>query len=236
MASRRKILLVDDNVKVLAEIEPFLRLEGYQVLCARDGEDALRKVDSFQPDLVVLDILMVPMDGREALRRLRKGGNRVPVIMLTEVTGADKRIQALDEGADDYLDKPFALGELRARIEAVLRRAGLLQDKVGRWLCSGPLRVDCRGHRAFWGKKELPLATKVQGILEYLMRHAGELVEYEALVEAVWGPDAIVGPNSLYESVSKIRRDLGDDAARPRFIRTVAGRGYCFIAPVEVLP
>ena len=238
MASRTKVLLVDDEVQVLDQLKSFLALEGYQVLCARDGEDALRKAASFEPDVVVLDILMPEMDGREALRQLRARGDTVPVIMLTQVTGTAHRVRALDGGADDYINKPFALDELRARIEAVLRRtgAGRTDDESGRWRCCGQLRVDYQLHRAYWGKRELPLAPKEVAILEYLMRHAGELVEYDTLLEAVWGPNYIVGPGSLYENISRIRKALGDDAARPRFIKTGAGQGYCFIGRVEVLP
>ena len=238
MTSRKKILLVDDDVKVLGELQPFLGLEGYQVLCARDGEDALRKVGSFEPDLVVLDILMPRMNGREALRQLRARGHAVPVLMLTQVTGAANRIQALKDGADDYIDKPFAAGELLARIEAVLRRTCPDQPdgRAGRWLCCGNLRVDCQVHRVYRGKKKLRLTPKGVGILEHLLRHAGKLVEYDALLKAVWGSDYIVGPGSLYVHINKLRRALGDNADRPRFIETVAGQGYRFMGKVEVLP
>jgi len=237
MASRKKILLVDDRLEILDELEPFLKREGYQVLSARDGKDALRKVASFEPDLVVLDILMPEMDGREVLRQLR-ARSTVPVIMLTQVTGAENRILALREGADDYIDKPFSSGELLARIEAVLRRArpDRPDGQSGRWLCCGNLRLNCQTHRVRRGRKELPLSPKEVGILEHLMRHAREVVEYEALLEAVWGRDYIVGPGSLYVHVNSIRQALGDDADHPRYIETVTGVGYRFIGQVEVLP
>jgi DNA-binding response OmpR family regulator len=158
--------------------------------------------------------------------------------MLTQVTEVDSRIRALKEGADDYIDKPFSAGELLARIEAVLRRT--CSDPAGRqearWLCCGKLRVDRRFHRVYRGKRELPLSPKEVGILEHLMRHAGEVIGFDALVDVVWGPGEIVGPGSLYRCMSKLRKALSDDATQPRLIQTVAGEGYCFIAPVEVLP
>jgi DNA-binding response OmpR family regulator len=238
MRSRRKVLLADDDVEILAELEPFLAREGYQVLCARDGEDALRKVASFEPHLMVLDIIMPRLDGREVLRRLRERGSGLPILMLTQVTGADNRIRALNEGADDYIDKPFAPGELLARIEAILRRTCPERPagEARRELCCGELRVDCQAHHVHLGKRELRLSPKEVGILEYLMRHTGELVDYDTLLEAVWGRDAIAGPAVLYVRVNRLRQALGDAAAHPRFIETVAGLGYRFVGTVEVLP
>jgi len=237
MASRPRVLLVDDNVTLLADLERFLGLEGFLVLCAAAGQEALRKVASFEPDIVILDIRMPEIDGREVLRRLRAGGSAVPVLMLTEVTGADARMLALNEGADDYMDKPFVLGELVARLRAILRRAcpERRADSEGRWRCCGDLRVDCRAHRVFLGNREVKLPPRDIGILEHLMRHAGELVEHDVLVDAVWGQNAIVGASSVYYGINKIRRALGDERACPRFIETVPGLGYRFVGVVEVL-
>ena len=238
MTARCKVLLVDDDVNILSELEPGLELEGYEVLCARDGEEALRKVASFAPDVVILDIRMPKINGREVLRRLRAGGDTVPILILTEVTGADARIQAFNEGADDYLDKPFSTGELIARVKAILRRARPEQPagQSGRWLCCGQLRVDSQAHRVFLGKKEVRLPPKEIGMLEQLMRHAGELVEHDALVEAVWGPNAIVGTGSVYVGINKIRRVLDNAAGRLGTIETTAGLGYRFVGTVEVRP
>lgn len=237
MTSRCRVLLVDDDAKILAEMGLFLRLEGHEVICARDGEDALRKVSSFQPNIVILDIKMPGIDGREVLRRMRARGDQVPVLMLTEVTGADAHIQALDEGADDYLEKVATPGELRARIQAVMRRARPEQPvgQTGRWLCCGKLRVDCQTHRAFLGKRAVKLPPREVRMLEHLMRHAGELVEHDALVKAVWGSDEIVGAGSVYVGIAKIRQVLGCIANQPCTIETVAGAGYHFTGTVEVL-
>jgi DNA-binding response OmpR family regulator len=238
MVSRPKVLLGDDNVKVLSDLEDSLSLEGFQVLCARDGEDALRKAASFDPDIMILDIRMPKIDGRQVLRRLRADGSRVAVLMLTEVTGAAARMRALDEGADDYMDKPFDSGELLARVRAILRRTRAAQPagQGGRRLCCGRLCVDSQTRRVFLGKREARLKPKEVGVLEHLMRHAGELVEHDALVAAVWGPDAIVGTSSVYVGINHIRQFLDGDAGRSGTIETVAGLGYRFVGTVEVLP
>jgi DNA-binding response OmpR family regulator len=237
MEPRFKILLVDDETALLDSLEPFLRRNGFQVVSALNGEDALRKVESFEPDLVVLDIIMPGIDGREVLRRLRACNNWVYVLMLTQVTGADNRIEALNEGADDYLDKPFVMGELVARIRTLLRRprAASTADQKPHRLGCGNLVVDLDAHRVFVGKKELELGRKEIGVLGYLMLHAGELVSADVLVEAVWGPDSFITPSSLYACISRLRHVLEDVADRPCLIETVYKTGYRFIGRVEVL-
>jgi DNA-binding response OmpR family regulator len=237
MEPRCKILLVDDETPLLDALQPFLRRNGFQVHTALNGEEALRQVESFEPDLVVLDIIMPGIDGREVLRRLRARNNWVYVLMLTQVTGAENRIEALNEGADDYLDKPFALGELLARIKTLLRRpraAGPAVQRPHRLGCAD-LVVDLDTHRVFVGEKELELGRKEIGVLEHLMLHATELVPTDALAEAVWGPNAFITPSSLYACLSRLRHVLEDEADQPRFIETTYKTGYRFIGRVEVL-
>jgi DNA-binding response OmpR family regulator len=238
MPAHHKVLLVDDEIKILTELQRLLELEGYQVHCARDGEDALRQVASFGPDIVVLDILMPGLNGRDVLRRLRERGNNVPVLMLTQVTGADARMQALNEGADDYMDKPFASGEVLARVRAILRRTRPERPagQPVRWLCCGKLRVDCQAHRVFLEETAVKLPPREIGMLEHLMRHAGELVEHDALVGAVWSRSDIVGPGSVYTGISKLRQVLDREPARSGTIETTAGVGYRFVGTVEALP
>jgi two-component system response regulator PrrA len=236
MEPRPKLLLVDDETELLDSLEPFLRRSGFQVVSALNGEDALRKVESFEPDLVVLDILMPGIDGFEVLRRLRRRDKQLYILMLTQVTGADNRIEALNAGADDYLDKPFAMGEVLARIRALLRRprAAGPPDQKPHQLGCGNLFVDLDAYRVFAGKKELALGRKEIGVLACLMLHAGALVPIDVLVEAVWGPDAFITPSSLYACISRLRRVL-EDEAQPCLIETVYKAGYRFIGQVEVL-
>jgi DNA-binding response OmpR family regulator len=239
MESDPKILLVDDDPIITDQLEPFLERAGFRVLCAVDGRDALGKVASFEPDLVVLDILMPRLDGRAVLRRLRQANNWVHVIMLTQVTGAQERIEALNEGADDYLDKPFEPGELLARIRAILRRARPIQappdpEAAPRLRC-GALLLDRRKGAVYMGRREIAMSPKEFAVLEQLMLHPGELLDYDDLMEKVWGFDYVVGPEALYVRVNKLRRTLGNDSAQARLIETVSGRGYRFAGEVEVL-
>ena len=238
MEDRPKILLVDDDPAVLATVKPFLQRAGFFVTSAVDGKDALRKVASFEPDLIVLDILMPHVDGREVLRRLRQAGNWTHVIMLTQVTGIDERVMALDEGADDYINKPFELSELAARIRAVLRRVRPTRSAMvaARKLRCGTLLLDRQTRRATLGRKELPLSPKEFAVLEYLMLRPGELVEYDELLGAIWGQDYVTGSETVYVRISKLRQVLGDEKGRPRFIETVRGGGYRFIGTVEAQP
>ena len=171
--TKPKILLVDDEQAITANLAPFLQRSGFDVSVAANGEDALRQVGEFGPDLVVLDVLMPRMDGREALRRLRQEGNWIPVILLTQVGEASERAMALEEGADDYLNKPFDPHELVARIRAVLRRARPGQRPLAsaRRLSSGELALDRQTRRAYLAASELRLTPKAVALLEYMMTH-----------------------------------------------------------------
>jgi DNA-binding response OmpR family regulator len=178
---------------------------------------------------------MPKMDGREVLRNLRQSGNWIPVILLTQVGEAYERAMALEEGADDYLNKPFEPHELVARIRAVLRRTRPGQRPLSAaWtLVSGDLHLDRRAHRAYFQGEELTLTPKALNLLEYLMTHPDELVSRERLLDVVWGWDYPVGSRAVDTRVAEIRRALGDDASHPLYIETVPGQGYRYLAEVE---
>jgi DNA-binding response OmpR family regulator len=235
MAANSKILLVDDENAITTNLAPFLERAGFIVAVASDGEEALRKVISFIPELVIMDVLMPRLDGREALRRLRKTGNWIPVILLTQVGEAAERAMALEEGADDYLNKPFDPHELVARIRAVLRRARPGQPPLSaaeRLACAG-LLLDRRARRAWLQDREVTLTPKAITLLEYLMTHPDELVTRERLLDVVWGWDYPVGIRAVDTRVAELRRALSDDPAEPSFIETVPGQGYRFVGMVE---
>ena len=232
---KAKVLLVDDEAAITAELGPLLAHSGFEVAVARDGEEALRKVRAFKPDLIVLDVLMPRMDGREVCRRLRSAGDWTPVIMLTQVGTVAERIMSLEEGADDYLNKPFDPLELVARIRAVLRRGrtGAQPLAASRRLVCGPLTVDRPSRRAFLEGRELNLTGKALSTLEYLMLHHGEVIRRGRLLDEIWGWDYPTGTRAVDVRIAELRKALGDDASDPHFIETVVNEGYCFMGQVE---
>jgi DNA-binding response OmpR family regulator len=188
--------------------------------------------------LIVLDILMPKVDGREVLRRLRQADDWTTVILLTQVGESTERAMALEEGADDYLNKPFDPHELVARIRAVLRRARPGQPPLAaaQRLSSGDLNLDRRSRRAYWGSEELRLTPKAVALLEYLMTHPDELLSRDRLLDAVWGWDYPTGTRTVDTRIAELRRALDDNPTQPQYIETVAGQGYRFVGEVEVVP
>ena len=238
MTTKPKILLVDDEQAITANLSPFLERSGFVVAVAADGEEGLAQVSGFSPDLIVLDILMPRLDGRETLRRLRQAGNWTPVILLTQVGESTERAMALEEGADDYLNKPFDPHELVARIRAVLRRARPGQPPLtsAERLASGDLILNRQTRRAYVGSEELRLTPKAAALLEYLMTHPDELLTRDRLLDAVWGWDYPTGTRTVDTRIAELRRVLGDDPAQPRYIETVPGQGYRFVGDVAAVP
>jgi DNA-binding response OmpR family regulator len=180
---------------------------------------------------------MPRLGGREVLRRLRQEGNWTPVILLTQVGESTERAMALEEGADDYLNKPFDPHELVARIRAVLRRARPGQPPLAsaQKLVCGRLVLDRPSRRAYLSSEELHLTPKAAALLEYLMTHPDELLTRDRLLDAVWGWDYPAGTRTVDTRIAELRRELDDDPADPRFIETVPGQGYRFVGDVEVM-
>ncbi len=233
--AQQHILLVDDEATITANLAPFLERAGFRVTVAGDGMAAMEQIQRKTPDLVVLDVLMPVLDGREVLRRLRRAGNALPVILLTQVGEATERALALEEGADDYLNKPFDPYELLARIKAVLRRVRPGQPSLASacMLVAGYLSLDRRARRATLNGQVLALTPKALAVLEYMMTHPDELLTRERLLDAVWGWDYPAGTRTVDTRMAELRRALADDPAQPRYIETMAGEGYRFAAPVR---
>jgi DNA-binding response OmpR family regulator len=238
MDSRPRLLLVDDEVAITANLAPLLQRSGFEVNVAGDGEAALAAITRAAPDLVIMDVMMPRLDGREVLRRLRRAGNWTPVILLTQVGEASERAMALEEGADDYLNKPFDPHELAARVRAVMRRARPGQPPLAAVarLASGQLVFERASRRAWVAGKEVPLTPKAAALLEYLLTHPDELISRERLLDAVWGWDYPAGTRTVDTRIAEVRRALGDDAADPTYIETVPGQGYRFVGRVEAAP
>jgi DNA-binding response OmpR family regulator len=175
------------------------------------------------------------MDGRELLRTLRQENNWIPVILLTQVGEAVERAMALEEGADDYINKPFDPHELVARIRAVLRRAKPGTPPLSAvWkLKCGDLLLDRKARRVYLEDDEVALTPKAFVLLEYLITHPDELVTRERLLDVVWGWDYPVGSRAVDTRIAELRRVLGDNATNPKYIETIPGQGYRFTADVE---
>lgn len=236
--AHQRVLLVDDEPSITANLAPFLERSGFGVTIAADGEKALQQISASPPDLVVLDVLMPKLDGRQVLRRLRQAGNWIPVILLTQVGESVERAMALEEGADDYLNKPFDPHELVARMRSVLRRARPGQPPLATaWrLACGDLVLDRRTRRVALKSQTLALTPKAVALLEYLMTHPEEVLTRERLLDAVWGWDYPAGTRTVDTRIAELRRALDDDATSPRFIETTPGTGYRFVGIVESLP
>lgn len=237
MDGKITLVLADDDPAVTDSLAPFLERAGFHVLVVGDGAAALEKTQSQRPDLLLLDVLMPRMDGREVLRRLRHAKNWTPTILLTHVGESSERALALEEGADDYLNKPFDPHELLARIRAVLRRArpGEKSLSAAWMLACGDLSLDRRARRAKLGGKTLELTPKALAVLEYLITHPDECVSRERLLEVVWGWQYPAGTRTVDTRMAELRRALKDDPENPRFIETVPGEGYRFVAEVLAL-
>lgn len=229
------MLLVDDEQSITDSLAPFLRRSGFEVDVAADGAEALQLIAARHPDIVVSDVVMPVVDGRELLRRVRRAGDATPMILLTHVGESGERSAALDEGADDYLNKPFDPQELVSRARAVLRRVaagagGLVSSEV---VEADGLRLDRPARRVWRDGTEVSLTPKAFQLLEYLMTRPGEVHARERLLSVVWGFDFAAHTRAVDNRVAELRAALGDDASSPLYIETVAGVGYRFVRSVR---
>ena len=230
------ILLVDDETAITNYLKPILERSGFKVSVARDGTTALRLAGEARPDLIVMDVMIPAPDGREVCRRLRRNGDWTPVVMLTQVTTTVDKVLSLEEGADDYLCKPFDPQELVARIHAVLRRRGAAPRRkplsMARRLQAGALMLDRRSRRVELAKQPVELTPKALALLEYLMLHSDQVFTREQLMDAVWGWAQAVATRAVDMRIAEIRRGLGENPDRPEYIETVIGVGYRFLPEV----
>ncbi len=217
-----RILVVDDEPAVRNALERALRLAGYDVELAADGQVALERLAGSAPDAVVLDVLMPQVDGLEVCRRLRAAGDRTPVLMLTARDAVTDRVSGLDAGADDYLVKPFALEELLARVRALLRRT---TDGDQRVLRFADVVVDPATFEARRGERKLELTRTEFLLLELFMTNPRQVLTRSLIFERVWGYDFGPSSNSLEVYVGYLRRKT-EAGGEPRLIHTVRGVGY----------
>ena len=219
-----KILVVDDEVTLLNTVQAYLEQAGYTVQTATDGRSALHFFRNFQPDLVVLDIMLPEIDGLEVLRQLRQS-SEVYVIMLTAKADEVDRVIGLGMGADDYVTKPFSPRELVARVKAALRRLG---GSIKKELVSAHLRLDEEARLAWKEGQPLDLTPIEFDLLHTLMRHHGHVLSREQLIEQVWGYDYYGDDRVVDVHIGRLRKKIEDDSAHPSLITTVWGAGYRF--------
>jgi two-component system KDP operon response regulator KdpE len=226
LGKRARILVADDEELMRRLLTSTLTRHDYEVLQAATGNEALNRALEFEPDLVILDLLLPDMSGMEVCEKLR-AWRQVPILVVSGRDEESTKITALDLGADDYITKPFATGELLARIRALLRRsaAGPPAPAV---VATGPLKIDLVRRRVFHGDREIRLTRTEFDILGYLAQNANCVVSSKMLVQKVWGLRYVDDTQTLRVHIGHIRRKIEADAAAPRFILTEQGIGYRF--------
>jgi two-component system, OmpR family, response regulator MprA len=223
-----KILVVDDERAVRESLRRALELEGYEIELADDGVAALAALeDGDDPDAMILDVLMPGVDGLEVTRQVRRGGSRLPILMLTARVEVGDRVAGLDAGADDYVTKPFALEELLARVRALLRRA---QEDGGEKLAFADLELDPGTREVERGGDQIELTRTEFSLLELFMRNPRQVLTRSVIFERVWGYDFGFGSNSLDVYIGYLRRKT-EAGGKPRLIQTVRGVGYALREP-----
>lgn len=221
-----RILIVDDEPRFLRLIEANLQTEGFEVLKAKDGKQAVDETVSQKPDMVLLDVMMPEMDGFQACERIREFSN-VPIIMLTAKGEEDQRIKGLNLGADDYIVKPFSAGEMLARVRAVLRRAqSRYQDASEAMFTRGDLQIDFARAEVRLSDHPVALSATEYRLLLQFARAAGKILSSEDLLRNVWGEEYSEEKEILWVSISRLRQKLEKDPKQPELIVTHSGAGY----------
>jgi DNA-binding response OmpR family regulator len=227
-----KILVVDDEPRYLRLLEANLRTEGYEVITAMDGMQAVETFSANPVDLILMDVMMPKLDGFAACQRIREFSN-VPIIILTAKGEEQDRVRGLDLGADDYLVKPFSATELLARVRAVLRRSQVSKDvSQSRFFEHGNLRIDFARAEVWRGNQPIFLSATEYRLLLQFAHNTGTVLSAEDLLTSVWGPEYRSDKEILWVSIARLRQKLEDDAHNPKHIVTRSGLGY-LMPPIE---
>jgi len=228
-AKKTTILSADDDPQLLRLVTRNLQLDGYEVLAASDGQQALELIEAHMPDLILLDVMMPRLDGFDMLEKVREFTSTL-VIMLTARGQDQDKIRGLDLGADDYLTKPFSIDELLARVRAVLRRSQMQPSENGRGAVAlvtiGEMTIDLAQHGVTVRGKEVQLTPIEYRLLAYMAQNAGRVLTQDLLLEHVWGAEYIGESHLLQVNVNRLRHKVERDAARPVYILTKPGIGY----------
>ena len=227
MTRPAQILLVDDEVSIQRAMAPLLRSRGYSVTVADTGRAALEAFERERPDLVILDLGLPDMDGAEVCRQVRERAD-TPILILS-ARGAEKdKVAALDQGADDYVTKPFGSEELMARVRAAIRRSFGREEVLHGQLTRGDLTIDFDRRRVQRGELEIRLTPKEFELLTFLLTHAGRVLTHKSILKAIWGPHGTDQPEHLRVLVGQLRKKIEPDPANPRYLLTEPWVGYRF--------
>jgi two-component system KDP operon response regulator KdpE len=225
-----KILIVDDDPELTQLLHRSLSRDGHEVQVVHDARDGLRQAYAFQPGLVLLDILMPGVNGWDLLRRVRELSD-VPVIILSAVDNEDDKVRGFDLGADDYVTKPFGMQELKARIQAVLRRASMPPSKESHLLRfdSDQLVIDPTSHRLAVRGQDVTLSPTEYRLLLYLAYNAGQVLNHRQILDNVWGPGYEASNTAIKVYIRRLRSKIEPDPRQPRYILTQRGAGYYLV-------
>ena len=223
-----KILVVDDEALLVKGIRFNLQSEGYEVITGSDGLEAVTLVREEKPDLVILDVMMPNMDGMTACGKIREFSD-IPIILLTAKTDDMDKLMGFDHGADDYITKPFNILELKARIRALLRRAGNTEKKAaGNTLSAGNILLDLDARNAYRGDQLIDLTAKEFDVIEFLMRSPNRVYSREALLDTIWAYEYRSDIRTVDVHIRRLREKLEENPAEPKHIMTKWGVGYYF--------
>ena len=224
----KKVLVVDDEKPIVTVLKLNLQKEGYVVYEAYDGEEAVNKARLLEPDLILLDVMLPKMDGFTVCKTIREKSS-VPILMLTAREEEVDKVLGLELGADDYITKPFRLGELFSRIQALLRRTGIQKREGRAGLSHGDIFIDLEGNRAWLAGRKLELTGVEFRLLCLMVRSAGRVVTRDMILEELWdGRGRFVDDNTLSVYIRRLREKIEEDPSSPGHLVTIRGLGYCW--------
>lgn len=229
-----QILIVDDDPGTSQSLSNNLELHGFGVKVVESGAHALEAMEAFDPDLVLLEILLPGMNGLKICRSLRERST-VPIIILTTRDEEMDRIRGLEAGADDYVAKPYSFRELLARIRALLRRVSLDQQSLQKKsLTIGQIRLEPDSRKVYKDHEEIDLSAREFDLLEFIMQRAGQAIDRDELLENLWGRESVGDYRTLFVHIHWLRMKIENDPSKPEYIQNVRGFGYRFVGPEEL--
>lgn len=223
---KQRILIVEDEKEMVLGLTDAFEFEGYTIASAETGEEGIVLANNFNPDLIILDLMLPGLNGYQVCEQIRKQGINIPILILSARSQENDIIRGLEAGADDYVTKPFSIGELLARVRAMFRRVDVIHKKVSSVIVVGDTKIDVKSHVAIVNGKQEELGFYATAILQFLDEHRGELVSRDEILDAVWGMDANPTNRTVDNFIMKLRRKIERDPAAPRYILTVYGQGY----------